>query len=267
MAPTLHLVRHAQGYHNLGTQFHILPDPKLTPLGQEQCANLQKLSFPNQSHISLVTASPLTRTIHTAALTFQPALSNGTCKPHIIALPDAQETSDFPCDTGSDVDILTRKCADEKWPVDLSLLHEGWNDKSSTSRYSPDAEALKFRAKATRQQLRQLSRELVAAGNPDAHVVLVSHGGLLHYITEDWEESEKYVGTGWYNCETRSYAWEAGVDNDDDEAHILETKESRLRRGKSALGASRVEQQQLYQKAMQGWTAQGLVADQVKVAA
>ena len=71
--------------------------------------------------------------------------------------------------------------------------------------------------------------------------MLVSHGGLLHYITEDWEESEKYVGTGWYNCETRSYAWEAGVDSDDDGAHILETQESRLRRGKSALGASRVE--------------------------
>lgn len=258
MAPTLHLVRHAQGFHNLGAEFHTLPDPKLTDLGQEQCANLQKLSFPDQSRISLVTASPLTRTIHTASLTFKPALENGTCNPRIIALPDAQETSDYPCDTGSDVDVLTRKCADEKWLVDLSRLNDGWNDKSSTSRYSPMAEAIRTRAKAARQQIRHLTRALVAAGNPDPQVVLVTHGGYLHYFTEDWEDSNKYLGTGWYNCETRSYTFEAGIDSNDDAAHIIETQESRRQRGKSARGADRQEQQQLYQKSLQGWEAQGL---------
>lgn len=179
MAPTVICVRHAQGYHNLGPQFHSLPDPKLTELGEEQCATLRDSGIVNQNTISLITASPLTRTIATAYLSFKPALEGGKCKRQIIALPDAQETSDFPCDTGSDVEVLKKRCEEEKWPVDLSRLQSDWNIKTLESRYSPSGPAIKARAQAARQQVRELLKELVDEGNEDAQLVLVTHGGYL----------------------------------------------------------------------------------------
>ena len=45
MAPTLHLVRHAQGYHNLSKEDELLHDPDVTPLGERQCDEL-RASFP-----------------------------------------------------------------------------------------------------------------------------------------------------------------------------------------------------------------------------
>lgn len=47
----------------------------------------------------------------------------------MVALPDVQETSDVPCDTGSDIDALKKEFVDKGLPVDLGLLYEGWNDK------------------------------------------------------------------------------------------------------------------------------------------
>lgn len=48
----------------------------------------------------------------------------------VVALPDVQETSDVPCDTGSDPEVLRRELVEEKgFPVDLGLLHEAWNVK------------------------------------------------------------------------------------------------------------------------------------------
>ena len=186
MAPTTHCVRHAQGFHNLGAESYSLTDPRLTPLGEEQCEKLRNTQFPDQSQISFVTASPLSRTIHTAFLTFRPALTfNEKCKPEILAIPDAQETSDYPCDTGSDLDVLRSRCEEHKWPADVSLLSADWNIKTLTGRYSPHSDAVKTRAKAVRKLLRQKARELSQAGDTDAQIILVAHGGVLHYITAD----------------------------------------------------------------------------------
>lgn len=49
----------------------------------------------------------------------------------VIAIPEAQETSDVPCDTGSDPDVLKKEFEEKKLPVDLSLVKEGWNSKVS----------------------------------------------------------------------------------------------------------------------------------------
>ncbi|KAJ9653450.1 hypothetical protein H2198_007346 [Neophaeococcomyces mojaviensis] len=258
MAPTLICVRHAQGFHNLGPEFHSLRDPKLTELGEQQCAILRDSKIVDHSKISLITASPLTRTIHTACLSFKPAFENGKCKARIVAIPDTQETSDFPCDTGSDLDVLRKRCEEMKWPVDLSMLTEDWNVKSLNSRYSPASDKIKIRAQAARQQLRQLMRELVAAGDKDAQVVLVTHGGYLHYFTDDWEDSNKYFGTGWLNTEARSYTYKDGVESDSDDASLVETAECRIRRGKSANTVDKSQQEQLFHTSHQGWDDQGL---------
>ncbi|KAL1602582.1 hypothetical protein SLS60_005998 [Paraconiothyrium brasiliense] len=92
MPPTqLHLIRHAQGYHNVREDYN-LPDTLLTPEGEQQM------------------------------LHFNPKL-------RIVALPELQETSDFACDIGSSIAQLRKEF--EGKPVDFSHVPEGWNDKKS----------------------------------------------------------------------------------------------------------------------------------------
>lgn len=127
MPPLVHCVRHAQGEHNLSTALHVLPDPGLTELGEEQCRQLRD-RFPYHDRVGLVTASPLRRTIYTALLSFEPVLkANPGSK--VVALPDIQETSDVPCDTGSDLDVLQKEFTEKGLPVDLGLLTKDWNNK------------------------------------------------------------------------------------------------------------------------------------------
>jgi broad specificity phosphatase PhoE len=259
MAPTFHFVRHAQGFHNLGAEFYSLQDPPLTPLGLEQCEALRQAHFPDQSQISLITASPLSRTLNTAFTTFKPALSNGKCNPKIFAIPDAQETSDYPCDTGSDPDVLTRNCLSQNIPADLSLVKPGWNVKTMDSRYSPDNSAIERRAHAVRLTLREKARDLVASGDENPHIVLVAHGAVLHYITGDWERADLFQGTGWANCETRSYNFTDGVGPEASvDALLTETQASRKSRGLDYPMPDVEQQRKLFKTAMQGWEDQGL---------
>ncbi|KAH9300670.1 hypothetical protein KI387_012253, partial [Taxus chinensis] len=76
---TLHLVRHAQGYHNVaGEKDHKaylsyeFVDASLTPLGWQQVGNLRRHVSNSgiASRIELVVTSPLTRTMQTAAGVF-----------------------------------------------------------------------------------------------------------------------------------------------------------------------------------------------------
>ena len=135
MPPTIHCIRHGQGFHNLYADY-TLPDPRLTPLGEEQCATLQSEHFPpdKRNSISLVAASPLVRTLHTAWLVFQPLLSQSSSlhsKPEAgreqlrtLALPDAQETSSDPCDVGTDLPTLSAflNFQDPPWPSTSPFL-------------------------------------------------------------------------------------------------------------------------------------------------
>ena len=260
MRPTIHCVRHAQGFHNVGGGNYLLPDPSLTPLGEQQCEKLRTESFADQTNISLIAASPLRRTLHTALLVFGEALaSQGSCSPEILALPDAQEISDDPCDTGSDTDVLREVAAVNAWPVDLSLIHDGWNSKSPNGRYSPKDSAIRARALSVRLLLRQKIRDLIKQGNPAPQIVLVTHGGFLHYLTDDWEESDVTPGTGWRNCETRSYEFKDDHMQDvDGGAKLVETMASRLKRGKTYSMLDQPEQDRLFKLSMQNWEAQGL---------
>ena len=183
MPPVIHLVRHAQGVHNLSTENHIIHDPSLTELGHEQCHKLRD-EFPYHDRVELVTASPLRRTIYTGLHTFAPVFerTNGAVK--LIALPDVQETSDVPCDTGSDPNVLHEELVVAKGaPVDLGLVTERWNIKEG--RYAPTNQAIKHRAREARRWLK---------ARPEKEIVLVTHGGFLHYLTEDWEDSSQFQG-------------------------------------------------------------------------
>ena len=100
-----------------------MPDPSLTPFGVEQCIGLRQ-NFPYHDRIGLLVASPLRRTIYTTLLGFTSELKRGL---KVTALPEIQETSDLPCDTGSPLEAL--KGEFEAMPVDLGLVLDGWDSK------------------------------------------------------------------------------------------------------------------------------------------
>jgi len=233
----LHLVRHAQGYHNLRPENHILPDPDLTPLGKIQCESLCS-RFRSHDKITHLVASPMRRTIYTCLLSFVPAVEAGK---RVIALPEVQEVSNLPCDTGSAPEKLHEEF-DGAGKVDLSRVEEGWNDKSVGSPWAPEMRRLEARARTARAWLRELGRDVTKNEGRDAHVVVVTHGGFLHVLTGDFDGLNYSKGTGWENTECRTYEF---VSEYDDEARLKETKASWRERRGSAIGLTETEQMEL----------------------
>ncbi|KAH8429092.1 uncharacterized protein LDX57_006762 [Aspergillus melleus] len=258
MRATIHLIRHAEGEHNLPSAPPNLTDPLLTPHGRSQCLTLRSAASQIHPRISLITASPMTRTLQTAYLAFEPALANGHCKPKILALPDAQEVCDYPFNTGSDLPILRERVspAHLNIPVDLSRVTEGWNTKAPGSRYYPSRVALKARARDCRKQLFDLASELHDEGVKEPEIVVVAHVSILHFLTQDWEDAGKFNGGGWSNAEMRSY--DLKLDEDGAGVALVETPESRRGRGKDGVAFSADEQEQMFERAMIEWEEQGL---------
>lgn len=183
MPITIHLVRHAQGFHNLTFINQQIPDPYLTPLGHEQCAQLCA-TFPHHDRLTHLVASPLRRTLVTCYESFQPAATGkfGGSPKKVLAQPLLQEVSHFPCDTGSEPEVLRAEYG--AW-ADFDLVGKGWNDKTSPgSKWAPSVEALEERAREARVWVRELARK---SGTGDAEIAVVTHGGFLHFLTADWD--------------------------------------------------------------------------------
>ncbi|CAK7199118.1 hypothetical protein SEUCBS139899_001790 [Sporothrix eucalyptigena] len=230
-------VRHAQGFHNLCADNLRMPDPLLTPLGEEQCAALQKLyGAENHSKVVLLLASPLRRTLQTTLLSFAPVSERGI---KVIGVPELQEVSAMPSDVGTVRAALETQTdlfpADK---VDLSRLHIGWNNKGPGSPYAFALPVLEKRAKSARLLLRDLTKDL---GEED-RVVVVTHGGFLHFLTQDYEGVDPGRGTGWKNTEWRSFQF---VSADDENASLKETAESKERRAGKSEGLTQQEQIEL----------------------
>lgn len=190
MPATIYFVRHAQGYHNLpkvpgGPNPSLLADPDLTELGKEQCAELSK-NFPFHDKITHLVASPLRRTLYTCLLSFGPVLEQGRVQ-KVTALPELQEIAALPSDTGSDPAVLAKEFGGEK--VDLGLVKDDWTDKGPGSPFAPELEKLDARARAARIWLRKLASEVEG---DEAHIVVVTHGAILHFLTEDWDGTSIY---------------------------------------------------------------------------
>lgn len=173
MAPILHVVRHAQGLHNVFPGNDSLIDPELTPTGIAQCAMLRN-TFPYHGQLTHLAASPMRRALQTCIHTF----AQDTPVP-VLAMDLLQETSDAPNDTGSSVDALRAEFGDS---VDLSFVSPTWTDKTEGSFFAPEIDKVVERAKLTRRALKQL------VGDSDGQVVCVSHGGYVHFLTDDWED-------------------------------------------------------------------------------
>lgn len=234
MAPTIHFVRHAQGFHNLSVENEQLPDPDLTPLGLEQCAKLRE-SFPDHSLVKTLIASPIRRTLYTALNGFHP-LPSSPEKP-VIALDLIQEVSDSPCDIGTNVEKLKEEFSPEK--VDFGRVRDGWNDKKNSESWSePTIPKLIARAKEARKVIRKL------AGEGDHHVVVVTHGAIVHYIVDEWADIPDQGATSWSNCELRSFKF-VDPSGQDDDAALEELPESLHSRTGKEYGPSKADQRAL----------------------
>lgn len=162
MAPIVHLVRHAQGFHNLCKENEVIHDPLLTPAGKAQCGTLHH-RFPHHASVDLVVSSPIRRTLYTSLLGFEEEIKKRSLK--VLALPELQETSELPCDTGSSPEDLAKEFTNE--PVDLHLVHHGWNVKAG--KWAPDQEAIAERARVAREWLRN---------RHEKEIVVVTHGSF-----------------------------------------------------------------------------------------
>ncbi|KAF2730304.1 phosphoglycerate mutase family protein-like protein [Polyplosphaeria fusca] len=222
MPPKLSLVRHAEGFHNVDGAVYIR-DAVLTEKGISQCRNLRD-NFPYHNAVELVLASPMRRTIQTAVLSFGPTLARADVP--FLVIPQAQEASDLPCDTGHSLDEL-QKMLPQILPddfdvskINMDAVEDGWNSK--TGYWAFEHVALKQRAADLRSWLFRRQEQ---------HILLVTHGAFLHYLTEDWTGDDPNRGTAYLNCEVRQFQFTPS--STENVAHIQETVESQKSRGAS----------------------------------
>ncbi|KAK6529869.1 hypothetical protein TWF281_009025 [Arthrobotrys megalospora] len=196
------LIRHGQATHNLDDDFS-QPDPRLTELGKEQCVKGLRDAFADGEwgdfkDLELVVVSPLFRTLETAFLVFGKEFREG--KVPFVVLPEIQETSPNPCDTGSSVESL--KAGFPSLDFSNCERHD-WLTKTHGF-YTRDN--LGVRATCARKWLFE---------RPEKVIAVVTHSGFLRWLTpQDFpfvENRDKYR-----NCEYRGYTF-AGTLADDGE--------------------------------------------------
>ena len=152
-------IRHCEAEHNVGYRYY-LHDPPLTVAGT---AHAQRIIGPS---CDIVLCSPLRRALQTATAIY----NSNTSRPPIVALPELQEVSLSPCDTGSAKKILEEEFGGT---VDLSRLDDGvWPTKSGL--YGVDRQTILKRA--------QVVRDMIMEWQRTKKIVVVSHGGILHEV-------------------------------------------------------------------------------------
>ncbi|KAH7135511.1 phosphoglycerate mutase family protein-like protein [Dendryphion nanum] len=246
MAPKqIHLIRHAQGFHNLCIENHNIRDPLLTPEGKHECLHLSN-TFKNIQAVNCIIASPIRRALYTALIAFNAVLkANPTLK--IIALPELQETSALPCDIGLSCEELTQEFKHQ--PIDFTHVGNDWNNKVS-SPFAPRTDLLTRRARKARRFLQQRTEDQIA---------VVTHGGLLHFVTDDWLGSMAGCGTGWTNCELRTYGFDNASPDAISNASLVETQESILRRTDILRSITPDQQVELRNVTQKAWAQDGYI--------
>ncbi|KAI8623510.1 phosphoglycerate mutase-like protein [Xylariaceae sp. FL1651] len=218
MAPTIDVIRHAEATHNVTGDVYAR-DPVLTERGEAQAYRLAR-AYPHMARVRHVVCSPLRRAVRTALIAFEDRLLGGQ---RAVLLPELQETGVRPSDVGQPRAVLE---ATFRPHVDASALGdgrdgEGWCYKGPGSKYVPDVALVEARAREARLFLRGLAR----AAPDDARIVVVSHGGFLHFLTEDFAGlSERYF-TAYGNTTMRSFQF-ADLHGTDTDATLVETEES-----------------------------------------
>ncbi|QDS72187.1 hypothetical protein FKW77_004911 [Venturia effusa] len=213
---TIHLIRHCQSTFNVPPHDAHKLDPDLTPKGVSQAKTLGR-SFPYLTPDSLIVASPLRRTLNTALHAFGSHLS--ATGSQILALPEFQELSKWPCDTGSSLPTLLTEFRDH--PVNFEHVTFDWDSKDGY--FSPSERRTLQRMVNARQWLHDQESQ---------NIVVVGHCHCLQLLAGEGSYEQIRAGLctqGWQNGEWRSYHFEVGPNR---EKHLVETRESLRRRDK-----------------------------------
>ncbi|KAI3338564.1 hypothetical protein F4824DRAFT_84381 [Ustulina deusta] len=114
------------------------------------------------------------------------------------------------------------RCSEwRKLTPSLAVLNRNWYYKGQGSKYIPDVALVEARAREARVFL----RELAQSGPDDAHIVVVSHGGFLHFLTENYSGLTEKCFTTYGNTTIRSFQF-VDLYGTDPDAKMVETEES-----------------------------------------
>ncbi|KAI1504039.1 histidine phosphatase superfamily [Biscogniauxia marginata] len=201
MVPTIDIVRHAEARHNVEGNY--LRDPELTAQGIQQCSILCN-TYPYMQKVTHIVSSPLRRAIQTTLLCFGPVSAK------IVLLPELQETTARPSDTGSPRQRLQEEFGNR---IDTScLLTDDWYLKDASTIFASDPKKVKESARLARVWL----REIVRKAGPDDHIVVVTHSGFVGSLISGPEV--KFGNAEFRSCEF------AELDGKDNEAILVEKK-------------------------------------------
>ncbi|RDX44695.1 phosphoglycerate mutase-like protein [Lentinus brumalis] len=204
----IYLTRHAEAEHNVAENYTI-HDAPLTHRGRQQAAQLnQATKDTTQAVAQLLVTSGLRRTLSTTVVGYAELRKRLEAEgKRIVVLPQLQEVNNLPCDTGSAREVLE---ADPEFAgIDFSTLTPDWTSKAGF--YAATEEAIAARARWVRKWLR---------ARPEQHIVVVSHGDCLRYITKRRNTHEP-----WANVEVREYTFAVEEAEDKDgEAWLVPVK-------------------------------------------
>lgn len=174
----LHLVRHAQGYHNINQDALRDPvclDARLTPEGISQCQALQRAAASLRPEV--VVSSPLTRTLQTAELAFGPQRQAAGAP--LLALEGIRETVNFLCDARRPLSAIR---AD--FPTADFSACDGDEDvlwKSYEARFGSQEQYTKHRESAELPALAARARDALRwiGARPEREIVVVGHSAFF----------------------------------------------------------------------------------------
>ncbi|KAI0104676.1 histidine phosphatase superfamily [Nemania sp. FL0031] len=173
MPPTIDIIRHAESQHNVEVNGDMLRDPSLTFTGTHQAMMLGS-TYPYKGKVREIISSPMRRAIQTGLIAFGSIMEQEDLT--LVLVPELQETSARPSDTGSPASELREEFGDV---LDLSFLAEGWwYEDASTTYGSRDQTKIAEKARQARRFIRETAVNL---GNDD-HIVVVAHSGFIKHL-------------------------------------------------------------------------------------
>jgi len=181
MAPIIDIVRHGEALHN-ALKDNFIRDPALTEKGVAQSRELCN-TYKYRYQVAHVISSPMRRAIQTTIHGFEPLFFTGENRMRIVLVPELQESSARPSDTGSPAEELEYEFGDDL--VDTCFLSDGWWNKDASKSFGPDPEKLALRAQKARLYIRSLARS-VAAQYPNegenTRIVVVTHSAFVKLL-------------------------------------------------------------------------------------
>ncbi|KIW67197.1 hypothetical protein PV04_06464 [Phialophora macrospora] len=192
MSRKVHLVRHAEGLHNLLND-PTIPDAPLSERGLNLAEDLgRRFIHDNSDSVGAVLVSPLRRAIQTSLATLPRVLSAAhypansglgvrTGGVTLVLDPDLQEISTPACNVGSPPNALLADFPELE--AQIRRLPSRWFEK--TGQWSPAPAAVAQRKIRILQRLWDVCEQLRA--NPDGRedIVVVTHEGVILELVPD----------------------------------------------------------------------------------